>query len=147
MSQVEGFQQLSAHARLCNWLSRHRGTGVPIQMCVRLLGHFGEPVALEAGHVCWGISKGSSRANVTRLVVTNIRCCLCKVPQNSTFQPVYATSGLSLSYVPAPMALAFSSSSNMAVGKSCVPGKVSHCYHWVACTTEECLHSFCLQFH
>ena len=41
---------------------------VPIQMCVRLLGRLGEPVALEAGHVCWGISKESSRANVTLLV-------------------------------------------------------------------------------
>ncbi len=102
-------------------------------------------MALEAGEVCWCISKRSSEVSVTLLSVTRVCCCL-KVPENNTFQQVKAISGLSLSDVPAPMTSVLSSSSNMILCKSCVPGKDSHCYHYVACITEDCLHSFCTQF-
>ncbi len=144
MSQAEGFtSKLVCPCQTMQLAEQTQRKRVSIETCVRLLGDLGEPVALEAGHVCWCISKRSSEVNVTLLSVTSGRCCLCKVPKNSTFQQVHAISALSLSYVPAPMALAFSSSSNMKLCKSCVPGKDSHCYHYVACTTEDCLHSFC----
>ncbi len=55
-----------------------------IETSVRLWGDHGEPVALEAGEVCWCIIKRSSEVSVTLLSVTRVRCCLCKVPENST---------------------------------------------------------------
>lgn len=121
-----------------------------IETCVRLLRAFAELLAVEGGHVCWCISKHSNKVNVTLLNVTRICCCLCKVLENKnrtktgekTFQQVHAILGLSVTFVPAPMTLALSSSSSMILCKPCVPGKDIHCCHYGARTREDCLHIF-----
>ncbi len=138
MSQAEGFTStVVCPCQTMQLAEQSQRQRLSIDMSVHLLGDVGEPVALEAAHVSWCISKRSrtvnvpvrkcsSQVNVTLWSVTSIRCCLCKVLENRnrnktgkrTFQQVYAILGLSLSCVPAPTALAFSSSSNMLLCKS-----------------------------